>query len=481
MSSQNIDRFEIEREIDRGAMAVVYLAKDPRLGRSVAIKILPKEFVYSTKTRARFQREAKVIVSLKIPGIVPVYDFGEFEGQPYLVMRYMSGGSLDDKINDGQLSLAESSKILTRLAPVLDEAHLRGLVHRDLKPGNILFDEDDLAYLSDFGVAKMTEGHSETLATQGGMVGTPAYMSPEQVMGKDDLDGRSDIYALGAILFHMLTGNVPFESDTPIGQAMKHIREPVPDIGKIRSDLPPEIQAIIAKAMAKKRDDRYSTASAYAEAVSDLLGNDDAVPIIPVALPKEKIPEALPKKNILAAEPKRKIPMTILLGGLAAILCLLVVGAGSAYFVFSGEEDVEPTVTPTEVSPTVTPTVLIKPTRTLAPPATAAIILPTDEPTATTTTRVSSQGSPGLLPTLRATPTEVTPTATNTRVFIPTIPPTATPLPPPTNPPPPPPTSAPPPPPTSAPPPTNTPQPPPTVGPPTNTPPPIHTQGPNQP
>jgi serine/threonine-protein kinase len=303
------------------------------------------------------------------------------------------------------------------------------------------------------------------------MVGTPAYMSPEQVMGKDDLDGRSDIYALGAILYQMLTDKIPFEADTPIGQAMKHIREPVPDIGKIRSDLPPETQAIIAKAMAKKRDDRYSTASALAEAVSGLLGADVIPPVIPVASPKKETP---------AAKPKRKVPMTILLGGLAAILCLLVVGAGSAYFVFSGEEEEEPTVTPTEVPPTVTPTVLIKPTRTLAPPATAAIILPTDDPTATATTRVSSQGSPGLLPTLRATPTEVTPTATNTRVFIPTIPPTFTPVPPPTNPPPPPPPQPTnPPPPTSAPPPTNTPQPPPTVGPPTNTPPPIHTQGPN--
>ena len=453
MTTPKIGRFELQREIDRGGMAVVYLARDPRLGRAVALKILPREFMFDPKFRARFQREAKVLVSLQIPGIVPVYDFGEHEGQPYLVMRYMAGGDLTRRIRSGPLSLSDSAEILARIAPALDEAHRRGLIHRDLKPGNILFDEENLAYLADFGVVKLTADNSVTLTTQGGVIGTPAYMSPEQVMGKDELDGRSDIYSMGAILYQMLTSHVPYKSDTPMGQAMMHVIEPLPDVREARPDLPPEAQKIIAKAMAKDRADRYPTAEALATAVSDL------------AIKTGEMPAAI----IPAKRRKRKLPLAVLLGGLFAMLCLIIVGAGAAYFVTSDQEE-EATNTPTRVRVTDTPEIKIKPTMTLRPPATAAFILP-GLPTATGPADVVTVNSPGLLPTLRATPTEVTPTATNTRVFIPTAIPTNTqpPPPPPTNPPPPPNTPVPPLPPT------NTPVPPPPP-PPTSTPPPINTQ-----
>jgi serine/threonine protein kinase len=449
MTTPKIGRFELQREIDRGGMAVVYLARDPRLNRAVALKILPREFMFDPKFRARFQREAKVLVSLQIPGIVPVYDFGEHEGQPYLVMRYMAGGDLTQRIRSGPLSLSGSAEILTRIAPALDEAHRRGLIHRDLKPGNILFDEENQSYLADFGVVKLTADNSVTLTTQGGVIGTPAYMSPVQVMGKDELDGRSDVYALGAILYQMLTSHVPYKSDTPMGQAMMHVIEPLPDVREVRPELPPEAQKIIEKAMAKDRTDRYPTAKALATAVSDLAIKIGEIPAAAIPVQKRK----------------RKLPLAVLLGGLFAVLCLIVVGAGAAYFVTSDQEE-EATNTPTRVRVTDTPEITIKPTMTLRPPATAAIILP-GVASATEPVDVVTVNSPGLLPTLRPTLTEVTLTATNTRVFIPTAVPTNTPQPPPpTNPPP---QNTPEPPP----PPTNTPAPP---APPTNTPPPINTQ-----
>jgi serine/threonine protein kinase len=453
MTNPKVGRFELQREIDRGGMAVVYLARDPQLGRAVALKILPREFMFSPKFRARFEREAKVLVSLQIPGIVPVYDFGEHEGQPYLVMRYMVGGDLTNRIRQGPMSITESAEILSRIAPALDEAHRRGLIHRDLKPGNVLFDEENIAYLADFGVVKLTEDQSMTLTTQGGVIGTPAYMSPEQVMGKDELDGRSDIYALGAILYQMLTSQVPYKSDTPMGQAMMHVVEPLPDVQEARPELPPEAQEIIEKAMAKDRADRYPTAGALAEAVNDLARESGETPVAAVPVKRES----------------KKLPLVALLGGLFAVLCLIAVVAGGAFLLTSDTEE-EPTITPTKIPATDTPEITLEPSKTLGAPATAAIILPGNPTsTATETGETTSQGSPGLLPTLRATPTEVTPTATNTRRFIPTAIPTDTPQPPPppTNPPPPPNTPVPPPPPT------NTPEPP---EPPTNTPPPINTQ-----
>jgi serine/threonine protein kinase len=455
MSTTKIGKYELQREIDRGGMAVVYLGRDPEHGRAVAIKILPREYMFSPKFRARFEREAKVLVSLQIDGIVPVYAYGEQKGRPYLVMRYMSGGSLSHRIQSGPMTLGESASILNRIAPALDEAHHRGIIHRDLKPANVLFDESNKAYLADFGVVKMTEGHSMTLTTQGGIVGTPAYMSPEQVMGKETLDGRSDIYALGAILYQMLSGRAPYHSDTPMGQAMMHVVEPLPNILEVRPKLPKETQAIIEKAMAKDRKDRYPSAMALATDVDALAKKSG-----------QKVAASVPIKKR-----RSKLPLTVLLGGALLLLCLVVVSAGAVYMFTSGEDE-EPTSTRARVILTDTPEPEFEPSETVKPPSTAAIILP-GMATATELGLVQTESAPGLLPTLRATPTDVTPSPTVTRRFIPTAIPTDTPPP---APPPPQPTSQPPPPPppspTNPPPPTNTPEP----APPTNTPPPIHTQ-----
>ncbi len=268
MVPEKFDRYEILGELGRGGMATVYRAHDPRFQRPVAIKVLPREFLHDPTFKARFEREAHTIASLEHPAIVPVYDFGEQHGQPYLVMRYMPGGSLSDRLKTGALSLRVTATIFSRLASALNRAHEAGVIHRDLKPQNVLFDQYDNAFLSDFGSAQIAE--SNTALTGDGIIGTPAYMSPEQAKGGVDLDGRSDIYAMGAILFEMLTGQQPYEADTPMGIAVKHITEPVPRILEVKADLPPGLELMITRAMAKNPNDRYRTPLAMAEALEGI-------------------------------------------------------------------------------------------------------------------------------------------------------------------------------------------------------------------
>jgi serine/threonine protein kinase len=259
MDSNSLGRYEIQSEIGRGGMASVYLAFDPRFRRQVAVKVLSPQFLAQSILQARFEREARLIATIEHPAIVPVYDFGEHEGQLYLVMRYMIGGPLSAKLRNEPLSLSRTIQILSQLAPALDVVHARGVVHRDLKPGNILFDGFDNPALSDFGIAYLAEA---TVQLTGDVViGTPAYMSPEQVQGNLELDGRSDIYALGVILYEMLTGYQPFRSATPMSTALKHLSEPVPKLCLNRPDLPTELDGILAKAMAKDREGRYANAS----------------------------------------------------------------------------------------------------------------------------------------------------------------------------------------------------------------------------
>jgi serine/threonine protein kinase len=261
-----IGRYEIVSELGRGGMATVYLAHDPRIDRQVAIKVLPPAFLHDPSFRARFAREARTIAALEHTAIVPVHDYGEENGQLYLVMRYMPGGSLADRLKGGPLPLAEIAHITGRLAAALDEAHSRHIIHRDLKPDNILFDRHGEPYLSDFGIVKVAE--SSVAYTGSLIIGTPAYMSPEQAHGGREIDGRSDIYSLGVILFEMLTGRAPYQGDTPMQLAMKHILDPVPSILAHKSDLPPGLEAILARALAKEPADRFNTAGELAEAIS---------------------------------------------------------------------------------------------------------------------------------------------------------------------------------------------------------------------
>ncbi|MGZ9234344.1 MAG: protein kinase domain-containing protein [Anaerolineales bacterium] len=349
MSPDKVGRYKIKAELGRGGMATVYRAFDPISNREVAIKILPRELLNNLITRARFKRELKLIASLEHPAIVPVYDVGgENDHQPFFVMRYMSGGSLSDMIKQGRFSLRDAALIIERLASALDYAHSRGIIHRDIKPDNVLFDASDNTYLSDFGVAKFTE--ARVSATGREVIGTPAYISPEQALG-EDVDHRADIYGLGAMLYEMLTGERPFGKETVIGLALQHVNDPVPNILKLRPDLPGQIDVIIKTAMAKNREKRYATALDMAHELNTVaFEGEQTIPKMTALVDRQTGPSSSAKRT----------------GWILTGLLLLLVLAGGAYafrgqlpFLFS--PTVTPTALPTSAPPTATPTMTFTP------------------------------------------------------------------------------------------------------------------------
>jgi tRNA A-37 threonylcarbamoyl transferase component Bud32 len=402
MIPEKIGIYQIKSELGRGGMATVYLAYDPRFEREVAVKVLPREMLHDPQFRVRFEREAKTIAKLEHSGIVPVYDVGEEDGQPYFVMRYMTGGTLSDRLAKGPLTIPEAAHIIDRVASALDEAHAKGFIHRDLKPGNILFDRAGEPYISDFGIAKFSA--SQTNVTGSAIVGTPAYLSPEQAQGDANIDGRSDIYAVGVILFEMLSGRQPYEADTPMGVVVKQITDPVPHILDLNPNLPPEIEEIIEKAMAKNRDERFSTTREMADALEGVVRSGAAST---TAAGKTVIAAAgatkiTPAKTRLGAKPVVPAPVPAVQGkgkvssftwiivGVVALCILVSAGVGGGLYLTRGnpldsfvETPLEPTATERglPVSSTETPVIptteggvlnptaesTIKPTDTLAP------------------------------------------------------------------------------------------------------------------
>ena len=262
MNVEKFSRYELREELGHGGMATVYRAYDPLFQRKVALKVLNRELLDDLEVRQGFERETRIIAKLEHAAIVPVYDVGHDNNQLFFVMRYMSGRSLTERIRSRSLSLSQMAHILQRVAAALDYAHNRGVIHRDLKPDNILFDECNNAYISDFGIAKLMQ---TTQLTSSGIIGTPTHMSPEQAKG-EDVDGRSDIYSLGVILFEMLSGKRPYEARTPLGLALKHAAYPIPRILSLNPNLPPDIEVVNEKVMAKERDKRYRSGLEFANA-----------------------------------------------------------------------------------------------------------------------------------------------------------------------------------------------------------------------
>ena len=276
MAITQIGQYQEVEEVERGGMAVVYRAIAPDSGQAVAIKLMLGDLLGDPRFRKRFQREAEVLQRLRHPAIVPILDHGEHNGQPYLVMPYLTGGTLANQLTRGALPPA-SAALLAPIAAALDAAHRQGVIHRDVKPANILFDAAFRPYLTDFGIVKLLD-ESTAVTQTGASLGTPGYMSPEQVRGLS-LDGRCDVYALGVILFEMLTGRLPFMSTNPYAQAFQHISDPIPDARAINPALAAGWQPIIERAMAKEREMRYPTAWAIVQAAGDLI--DLSAPIRP--------------------------------------------------------------------------------------------------------------------------------------------------------------------------------------------------------
>ena len=390
MQPEKIGIYEIKSELGRGGMATVYRGYDPRFEREVAVKVLPQELLHADpQFRLRFEREAKIIAQLEHSAIVPVYDVGEAEGQPYFVMRYMNGGSLSERIKAGVFSLDETIQILGAIAPALDEAHSKGIVHRDIKPSNILFDKRGNPYISDFGIAKLSQAQAGNV-TGSAIIGTPAYMAPEQAQGTE-VDGRADIYALGIILFEMLTGKQPYEADTPMAVAIKHITEPVPHIRQTNPKLPEGMETIIQKAMAKNKAERFSTAVDMTNALRDLARNATTKLATTVAAPKSTV----------QAEPTQKaggqaLPQKRGFNALFIVLPLLAVAfLAGGFFLFNSARRsppaTQPLVNTSTAVPPVTETstvvreatavpVVMQATDTAAP-STETALPPTDTPT----------------------------------------------------------------------------------------------------
>ena len=265
--------YVLERLVGVGGMAAVYQARDERLGRVVALKLLAGD----EALRMRFVREARAVAAVDHPHIIPVYAAGEADGMQFIAMRFVAGDTLQGVIRThGALSPRRAAAFISPVASALDAAHAAGLVHRDVKPGNILVDArrggPEHAYLTDFGIARAMLS-AGTLTVAGQFLGTPDYAPPEQVNGQP-VDGRADQYALGCVAFEMLSGTVPFKRELPIAVLYAHLSTPPPRLTSIRSDLPPAVDDVLARAMAKSPDERYPTCADFADALREALGLD---------------------------------------------------------------------------------------------------------------------------------------------------------------------------------------------------------------
>jgi eukaryotic-like serine/threonine-protein kinase len=390
-------RYRLDSLLGRGGMSEVWAATDLELGRRVALKLLaPNE------DNARFEREARAVAALGHPNVTQLYDYGESDGRPFMVLEYLSGGSLEDLLREGMLADGDARRIAAEIAAGLSHAHARGVVHRDLKPSNVLFDEEGRAKLSDFGIARMVAGEG-TLTEAGTVLGTAAYISPEQAMGLP-ATAASDVYSFGVLLFRMLTGRLPFESEDPIALVVAHRDSPPPLVTDLRADAPPALAALTAATLAKDPALRPPDGAALVD-----------------ALDGGEVPAAVTRVMPAVGAPvRRRSPLRPLLLALLVIL-LALAGALVAYAVTRSDDAATPPATLPGVSVSrkhhARTTTKRSTTGTTTPTTTTA---PTTSTTAPTTTR--------RLPTTtrRVTPPPPPPPATTTLAFTTTAVPTTT-------------------------------------------------------
>ena len=268
---ETLGPYRITEQLGQGGMATVFKAYHAALDRYVAIKALHPAFKDDVNFLARFQREARVVAKLDHPSIVPIYDFAEHEGRPYLVMKFIEGETLKARLGKRHLSLTEVMRVIDSVGAALTFAHRQGILHRDIKPSNVLMANDGQIYLADFGLARIASAGESTLSSDM-MLGTPQYISPEQAMGKRELDEGTDIYSFGVLLYELLVGKVPFSADTPYAIIHDHIYSPLPLPRSINPNIPEEVERVLLKALAKDRADRYSTVMTLVEAFKSACG-----------------------------------------------------------------------------------------------------------------------------------------------------------------------------------------------------------------
>ena len=267
--------YRIEALVGQGGMGLVYRAFDARLRRTVALKLMAPELALDERFQERFSRESELAMALEHPNVVPIYDAGKVDGRLYLAMRYVDGTDLRARLrSEGVLPPADALSIVRQVAHALDAAHSKGLIHRDVKPSNVLLDGNGHAYLADFGVTRRVAEQGVHF-TDGRSLGTPAYLAPEQIEGRP-IDGRADVYSLGCMLYECLTGTAPFSSDSRLATVWAHLEEAPPRASDQNRGLPEAIDAVIRQALAKDPDDRYATCAELAAAAEAALGVRDA-------------------------------------------------------------------------------------------------------------------------------------------------------------------------------------------------------------
>ena len=342
LTGQTIGRYRIIEQLGKGGMANVYRAVDIRLGRTVALKVIRAENLELTDFLERFDREARALARLNHPNIVHINDYGELNGLPYLEMDYIPGGTLENRLGV-LIPWSESARFLAPVAFALDHAHEQGIIHRDVKPSNILISETGEPMITDFGIAKIIGQNQATLVTLPGFgVGTPAYMSPEQVMGKK-VDGRSDVYSLGIVLYEMCTGHPPFRADTPMAVAVKQVHDPIPRPRRDLIPLPGAAEKAIMTALAKEPDERFATMGAFAATLETLGRKAPPAPgkatftTIPIPLGVDLVEseenKAPPHKNHVSLVPffSQNRTLTVILAMvIVAVVSTLIFGVGYA-------------------------------------------------------------------------------------------------------------------------------------------------------
>jgi serine/threonine protein kinase len=453
---QRLGQYDVLEIIGKGGMAAVYRARQDTVKRDVAVKVITSGLAHSPDSLKRFQREAETVASLSHPHILRIFDYGQHGDLVYLVMELLRGGSLADLIRKGPLPPETASRMLDQIASALDYAHKQGIIHRDFKPQNVLLDGEGNAYLTDFGIAKIL-GEMTALTQSGAAMGTPLYMPPEQWKGMS-LDARADIYALGVTLFEMLSGKLPFESDTPYGMMYKHLNEAPPSIRDLRADLPPGIDQVLMKAMAKDPDQRFVSAGELARTFKAALRSTAQVQVPALPPPPSDLktgvelasiqPPTRPSAPTMPAAPRSR-PMFLVIG--AAVVAIVLIGvflvvnqqqvanlaamaatvtgdamtrqAETAISVAIIATLTEPglPLTPLEstasLTPTFTETAPLMPTFTSTPTASATATF-TFTPAATETLTPTETPTNTQTPSLTASPTE-TPVPTETETPIP--------------------------------------------------------------
>ena len=347
-TGENVGSYRVMEKLGRGGMATVYKAYHANLDRYVALKVLHPAFLEDPNFLARFQREARLVAKLEHPNIVPVYDFAEHDEQPYLVMKYIEGETLKAYLNRGRLSVEQIWNVVESVGAGLGHAHKEGILHRDVKPSNVIVANDGKIYLADFGLARIAQSGESTLSSDM-IMGTPQYISPEQAKGEKDLDGRTDVYSFAVMLYEMVVGQVPFSADTPFSIIHDHIYSPLPLPHLINPSVPDEVERVLLKALSKERTDRYESVEDLSAAFKQAWEDTDvdmaevtitspiqyAVPVTPSTSPTASTvvqAEIAPETSSIAEPAKKKSKLWLAIIGGALLLLIGIFFALTSIF-----------------------------------------------------------------------------------------------------------------------------------------------------